>query len=315
MKVTAVDVSFCQTNVDYHKVKADGIDTVIIRAGFGRETYQKDAQFEEHYRKAKAAGLKVGVYWFSYAYSVAEAKKEASACLYCLNGRKLDLPVFYDLELGSQTKLGKDTLTAMAVAFCECVKVHGYSSGVYASASWFASYLNYEKLKKQYAIWLAQWGTGSPCRTCDIWQCSDSGKVNGINGNVDTDIVFKANYWGSSATTSTPPKYYGIKAVQAWVGATVDGIYGSDTKKHLVMKLQEELNRQFGMNLVVDGTLPNVTSTAWRACSPLSKPNCILLFKFCRACSSVKDMTQTALTVFTVLAQTPQLNPISRLTA
>ena len=50
MKVTAVDVSFCQTNVDYHKVKADGIDTVIIRAGFGRETYQKDAQFEEHYK-------------------------------------------------------------------------------------------------------------------------------------------------------------------------------------------------------------------------------------------------------------------------
>lgn len=123
-RVTAVDVSFCQTNVDYNKVKADGIDTVIIRAGFGRETYQKDAQFEEHYRKAKAAGLKVGVYWFSYAYSVAEAKKEASACLYCLNGRKLDLPVFYDLELGSQTKLGKDTLTAMAVAFCECIKVH-----------------------------------------------------------------------------------------------------------------------------------------------------------------------------------------------
>lgn len=163
MKVTAIDVSFCQTGVDYNKVKADGIDTVIIRAGFGRETYQKDAQFEEHYRKAKAAGLKVGVYWFSYAYSVAEAKKEASACLYCLNGRKLDLPVFYDLELGSQTKLGKDTLTAMAVAFCECVKVHGYSAGVYASASWFASYLNYEKLKKQYAIWLAQWRTDSPC--------------------------------------------------------------------------------------------------------------------------------------------------------
>lgn len=252
-KVTAVDVSFCQTNVDYNKVKADGIDTVIIRAGFGRETYQKDAEFEEHYRKAKAAGLKVGVYWFSYAYSVAEAKKEASACLYCLNARKLDLPVFYDLELASQTKLGKDTLTAMAVAFCECIKVHGYSAGVYASASWFASYLNYEKLKKQYAIWLAQWKTDSPCRTCDIWQCSDSGKINGINGNVDTDIIFNANYKGSLSTTITTTTYSGIKAVQAWVGTTVDGIYGPDTKKKLIMKLQEELNRQFGMNLVVDG--------------------------------------------------------------
>lgn len=255
-RVTAVDVSFCQTNVDYNKVKADGIDTVIIRAGFGRETYQKDAQFEEHYRKAKAAGLKVGVYWFSYAYSVAEAKKEASACLYCLNGRKLDLPVFYDLELGSQTKLGKDTLSAMAVAFCECVKVHGYSAGVYASASWFTSYLNYDKLKKQHAIWLAQWSTSSPCRTCDIWQNSDRGKINGISGNVDTDIIYNTGYKGSSSTTkvtTNTQKYSGVKAVQAWVGTTVDGIYGSDTKKHLVMKLQEELNRQFGMNLVVDG--------------------------------------------------------------
>ena len=95
--------------------------------------------------------------------------------------------------------------------------------------------------------------TDSPCRTCDIWQNSDSGKVNGINGNVDTDIIFNADYKGSSATTITTPKYSGIKAVQAWVGTTVDGIYGPDTKKHLVMKLQEELNRQFGMNLIVDG--------------------------------------------------------------
>lgn len=253
MKVTAIDVSYCQTGVDYNKVKNSGIDAVIIRAGFGKETYQKDAEFEKHYKNAKAAGLKVGVYWFSYAYSVAEAQKEANACIYCLGDKKLDLPVFYDLELASQTKLGKDTLTAMAVTFCEYIKAHGYSAGVYASASWFTSYLNYDKLKKQYAIWLAQWNTSSPCRTCDIWQCSDSGKVNGINGNVDTDIVFNADYKGSSATTITTPKYSGIKAVQAWVGTTVDGIYGPDTKKKLIMKLQEELNRQFGMNLVVDG--------------------------------------------------------------
>ena len=108
-------------------------------------------------------------------------------------------------------------------------------------------------LKKQYAIWLAQWGTNSPCRTCDIWQCSDSGMVNGINGNVDTDIIFNANYKGSSLTTITTSTYSGIKAVQAWVGATVDGIYGPYTKKKLIMKRQEELNHQFSMNLIVDG--------------------------------------------------------------
>lgn len=71
---------------------------MIIRAGYGRETYQKDSEFETHYRNAKAAGLKVGAYWYSYADGVSDAINEANACLACIKGKSFDYPIYYDLE-------------------------------------------------------------------------------------------------------------------------------------------------------------------------------------------------------------------------
>ena len=139
MAVKAIDVSTWQSNVDYNAVKKSGITAVIIRAGFGRETSQKDSQFENHYKGAKAAGLKIGVYWYSYADSVADAAKEAKACLACLNGRALDLPVYFDMEESSQTHYGKSTLTTMAKTFCDTIIGGGYRAGVYANYNWFTT--------------------------------------------------------------------------------------------------------------------------------------------------------------------------------
>ena len=76
----------CQSGVDYSKVESSSIGAVLIRAGYGRETYQKDSQFETHYRNAKANGLIIGAYWYSYANSVEDAKREAKACLACISG-------------------------------------------------------------------------------------------------------------------------------------------------------------------------------------------------------------------------------------
>lgn len=192
MKVTAIDVSYCQTKVDYNKVKNSGIDAVIIRAGFGKETYQKDSEFETHYRNAKKAGLAVGVYWYSYAYSVAEAKQEAKVCLACIKGKTLELPVYYDLEESGQTRLGMSALTNIAIAFCDAIKASGYRAGVYSNLNWLNNYLDYEKLRNKYSIWLAQWSS-SPSKACDIWQNADNGRINGINGNVDTDVIINKN--------------------------------------------------------------------------------------------------------------------------
>ena len=192
MKVTAIDVSYCQTGVDYNKVKNSGIDAVIIRAGFGKETYQKDSEFETHYRNAKKAGLAVGVYWYSYAYSVAEAKQEAKVCLACIKGKTLELPVYYDLEESGQTRLGMSALTNIAIAFCDAIKSGGYRAGVYSNLNWLNNYLDYERLRNKYSIWLAQWSS-SPSKNCDIWQNADNGRINGISGNVDTDVIINKN--------------------------------------------------------------------------------------------------------------------------
>lgn len=204
-KVTCIDVSYCQTNVNYDKVKSDGIEAVIIRAGYGRELSQKDSQFETHYKNATAAGLKVGAYWYSYADSVDDAKKEAATCLACIKGKKFDMPIYFDMEERFQTKFGKTTLTSMAKAFCEAIKAGGYKAGVYSNLNWFNNYLNYDELKKSYSIWLAQYYTSNG-KACDIWQNSSTGKIAGINGNVDTNVIFNRSVFSStsiSASTGT----------------------------------------------------------------------------------------------------------------
>lgn len=187
--IKCIDVSEWQGNVDFSKVKKAGIDYVILRAGFGREATQIDSEFLENYKKAKAAGLKVGAYWYSYATDTADAVKEATACLQVIKGKSFELPVFYDMEDSTQTSLGKATLTKMAKAFLEEIKKAGFSTGIYANANWFSNYLDFDGLYKDYYVWLAQYNDVAEFK-CDIWQYTSSGKVNGVSGNVDMNIIY-----------------------------------------------------------------------------------------------------------------------------
>lgn len=267
-QIKAVDVSYCQSGVDYKKVKSSGIGAVLIRAGYGRETYQKDSQFETHYRNAKANGLLVGAYWYSYANSVEDAKREAKACLACINGKKFDYPIYFDMEESWQAQLGKSLCTSMAKAFCEAIIAAGYKAGVYANLNWFNNYLDYATLKKSYSIWLAQWAS-SYSKDCDIWQYSDCGKISGISGNVDLDLVIKLTST-SSTTITTQNRNATVKDVQSWLnntyksGLVVDGIYGAKTKAALVKALQTELNKRYNSALVVDGIYGSKTNAAVR---------------------------------------------------
>lgn len=267
-QIKAIDVSYCQSGVDYSKVKSSGIGAVLIRAGYGRETYQKDSQFETHYRNAKANGLLVGAYWYSYANSVEDAKREAKACLACINGKKFDYPIYYDMEESWQAQLGKTLCTAMAKAFCEAIVAAGYKAGVYANLNWFNNYLDYESLKKSYSIWLAQWAS-SYSKDCDIWQYSDCGKISGISGNVDLDLVIKLTST-SSTTNTTQNRNAIVKDVQTWLnnayksGLVTDNIYGAKTKAALVKALQTELNKRYNSALVVDGIYGSKTNSAVR---------------------------------------------------
>ena len=203
MSVKCIDVSSWQSGINFYQVKADGIGAAIIRSGYGRETSQKDSRFEEHYRGAKAAGLKIGSYWYSYAKSVEDAKREAQACLSCIKDKRFDLPIYYDMEEASQKALGKATLTAMAIAFCDAVKAAGYRAGVYANPDWYLGYLDYQMLRAKYSIWLAHWAN-THTLACDIWQYTDSGKVSGISGRVDMNLIENERVIGGNAPGKTP---------------------------------------------------------------------------------------------------------------
>lgn len=187
--IKCIDVSEWQSKIDWKKVKDSGIEYAILRAGFGRESAQVDFEFEGHYKNAKKAGIKLGVYWFSYADSVEDAKREAKACLEVIKGKTFELPVYYDLEFSTQKNYGKTVLTNIAKTFCETIKKQGYSVGVYANLNWFLNYLDYETLKKSYSIWLAQYHTKAELN-CDIWQYTSQGKITGVYGNVDVNIIY-----------------------------------------------------------------------------------------------------------------------------
>lgn len=229
-KITCIDVSYAQGSIDFKKVKAAGVTSVIIRAGYGSSASQKDERFEENYKNAKAAGLKVGAYWYSYAgwngaKPIPAAEDEAQACLSVLKGKTFELPVFYDMEEQKNPNMpsfGKATCTKIAETFCDTVKNAGYTVGVYANLNWFQNYLDYSTLKKKYAIWLAQWSS-SPSLSCDIWQNSDAGKVSGIAGAVDTDVVYQTAGGSSSSNSgSTPSVTYRVRAGGVWLPAVKD---------------------------------------------------------------------------------------------
>ena len=178
---------------------AHAIDFAIIRAGYGK-TYV-DPWFERHLTGAKAAGLRVGVYHYSYALTVQDARAEARHMLNIINGRKFDMPIWFDMEDadGYKKKHGfafnRANISAITQAFVDTIRAAGYQCGVYASKSWFDDYIKVDAD----AIWLAQWAS-KPTYTgkFDIWQNSDRGNVSGVTGKVDTNVLY-TQFWQSES--------------------------------------------------------------------------------------------------------------------
>ncbi len=193
--VKCLDVSTWQGNINFNKVKADGYNYVLIRAGYGDESSQKDDYFEQHYKNAKAAGLKIGVYWFSYSNSPENSILEAKACLSCINGKELDMPVFYDLEYEPQLYYSTSKLCSMAQNFCSYIENNSdYRAGVYASYSTYGWNLFPEKIGENYSYWIAKIdGEQESPLDYDIHQYTWTGRVDGISGNVDISYIYNLN--------------------------------------------------------------------------------------------------------------------------
>ncbi len=192
-----IDVSRHQGEIDWEQVRDAGIDFAFIRIGYRGYTVgqiKADDHARENLAGAKAAGLDVGVYFYAQAISTEEAAEEAAWCLDFLAGESLDLPVVYDWEWVSHDartgSMDKGTLTECVKTFCEAIENGGYDAMIYFNNHVSQDLLDLTALQN-YPFWLAQYRDQMdfPWQV-DVWQYTETGKVPGIEGNVDIDLMF-----------------------------------------------------------------------------------------------------------------------------
>lgn len=195
--IPGIDVSYHQGQIDWAAVKESGIEFAMIRVGYrgyDSGTLHADELAVQNLAGAKAAGLKVGAYFFSQAVDVEEAVEEARFAMELLKGWELDLPLAYDWEYVSESartgNVGPETLMDCIRAFCGEVEREGYESMVYFNQDLFYNKLDHEQLPGD-SLWLAMYSDqmAFPYKV-RFWQYSDEGNVPGIEGNVDLDLYF-----------------------------------------------------------------------------------------------------------------------------
>ena len=306
MALKGIDVSEWQGTIDWREVAKDGVQFAVIHAGYGRELSQKDKYFERNYAGARAAGIKVGAFWYSYADSVARAEQEARTCLKVLDGKHLDLPVFFDQEYEPGIlKLSTKTRTDIVLKFLETIKAAGRPCGLYSSTDFITTKLQANRLTA-YPLWIAEYGsklhyTGKVW----AWQYTDKGRVAGIKGRVDMDH----GYFAQTHTASpdllrkgdrgddvkllqhrlnllgwqlTEDGIWGVQtdsAVRGYqyrAGLTVDGIVGAKTRAALIRDAILARAAEIGAYMVKhkwhykDATYK--AKDTWTATKALSKP-------------------------------------------
>lgn len=193
MAIKGIDVSEFQGNIDWAKVKKDGIEFAILKLGniYDYDTNYKDSKFDTNYKNAKAQGIKVGAYIYNYCNTVDTLKKGIEWALEKLGNKKLDLPIYLDMEDKDIQGETKATLTNQCNEFAKMIEAAGYRAGVYANLNWLENELNPDDFDKDISVWVAQYN--NECQyegKYDIWQYSSKGDVNGISGNVDMNYFY-----------------------------------------------------------------------------------------------------------------------------
>ena len=262
MALKGIDVSEWQGTIDWREVAKDGVQFAVIHAGYGRELSQKDKYFERNYAGARAAGIKVGAFWYSYADSVARAEQEARTCLKVLDGKHLDLPVFFDQEYEPGIlKLSTKTRTDIVLKFLETIKAAGRPCGLYSSTDFITTKLQANRLTA-YPLWIAEYGsklhyTGKVW----AWQYTDKGRVAGIKGRVDMDHgYFAQTHTASPDLLRKGDRGDDVKLLQhrlnllGWQLAE-DGIWGVQTDSAV-------RGYQYRAGLTVDGIVGAKTRAA-----------------------------------------------------
>lgn len=217
-KVVGIDVSMHNKTVDFNKVKADGIDFVYVRVGYTGYTKKKlslnyDPNYQENITNALAAGLRVGVYWYSQALNEEEALQEANMLLNVIGSYNITMPVVYDYEFAGvgedgrldSANLSKAQMTANSLAFLNRVSQMGYTPCFYANYSFLKNRVNASQISSIAKIWLAHYNTSTDYPgDYEYWQYTSDGRVNGISGRVDMNVWYQEAQPGVPTAPVTP---------------------------------------------------------------------------------------------------------------
>ena len=239
-----IDISRWQKGFNFDKAVSEGVEFAILRGAYHTD---KDICFEEFYAACKSRNIPVGVYLYSIAKTVAEAKAEADFLIAnVLKGKQFEYPIYLDVEDKVQKALDKKLLTDIIVAFCEAMEKAGYYVGIYSTASFLKSYTEETRLAA-YDKWIAHWA--KKCTyTGDFGLWQFGGETNLLRSNkvagvvCDQDYAYKdyptiikksgLNGYGKAQTEKKETTYTlkeFIKDVQKACGAKVDGIAGPET--------------------------------------------------------------------------------------
>lgn len=226
-----IDISYFQGDIDFNLVKNSGIEFVIIRDGY---KYTTDTKFFEYVQKAREAGITIlGVYHFSYALNIEEARVEARFCIENMKKAGLgpDVKVFYDFEYDTVNKAAKKGITltrteciAYTTAFCQEVIRNGYQPGVYMNIDYHKNWYD-GCIYDVYPVWLADY-SGEPDFDCLVRQYSSKGQVPGINGNVDLNYLYE-----EKLTTPFNPPTSPEKDITTIANEVISGVWGDGNER------------------------------------------------------------------------------------
>lgn len=257
LEIKGVDISYCQSGLNYEKLKADGIKFAIIRASVtGTSSHKQftDELLNRHVNGCISQSIDIGYYHYSCAVSVAEAKKEAAFIVEQIKKYPLPTyPVFFDAEEAQIANLGKKKATDIALAFIDEVERLGYPSGIYANPSWIEEFLEKDRILGHKDLWLAHWVSNPRQYGQKLWQ---SGLLYSAGMKIDADVCYvdypaETAAWykvhGITLPESTPKKSMDEIIDEIW-----DGLWGCGQQRYDDLTaagydyyaIQDEINRR-----------------------------------------------------------------------
>ena len=257
--VSGIDVSSWQGNINWSAVAASGVKFAMIRVG--NTKYGLDSKFTQNVIGANAAGIRVGVYVYSYALTDAEAAADAQLAISAMANLPISFPVAIDIEDSSQKALSAAQLQSIANTFCSMVYAAGYQPMVYSYKNWFTERMGVTS----WDHWVANYSS-SMGMAGTMWQYTSSGQVSGIAGNCDMDYVLKDYFTtipANGLSTQNGATYYYVNYRKQFGMQTINGVQyffdgtGAMVKNQTITDAQNNIIR-----MCKDGHVVVITAAA-----------------------------------------------------